>query len=161
SQQAHAHRRALDVPPRTSWSPGTVPLRLARLGGFPEGEVTGIALAFAYLDAGPGFQLFGVAVAELAVIGIAADVKIDVAVRRIGKPLIDQFLNHPDDVGNILGRTRHVINARYPQTLEIGAIIGRYAFRQLRHRGVLLVCLSDEFIVHVRDVDHERDLVAE
>src|SRR5437879_11608495 len=93
SQQAHAHRRALDVPTRPTGPPRAVPLRLAGLGSFPEGKVARVALALADFDARPCLQLFGIPMAELAVIRIARDVEIDVAVRRISKAFVDQPLD--------------------------------------------------------------------
>ena len=39
---------------------------------FPQGEVAGIALLIADLDPGAGLQLLRVAVAQLAVVGVAA-----------------------------------------------------------------------------------------
>src|SRR5437879_4959275 len=123
SQQTHTHRRALDVPTRPAGPPGAVPLRLAGLGSFPESEVARVALPLAYLDTGTCFQFLGIRMAELAVVGIAADVKIDVAVRRIGKALVDQPPDHANDVGDILGRTWQVIDARHPEALQVRTIV--------------------------------------
>src|ERR1700674_4954420 len=84
AQQLHAHGRAFDVPARAALSPGTVPFRFAGFGPFPEREISRVALFLAYLDACAGFQLFGVAMAELAVIVVARDVEIDISIGGIG-----------------------------------------------------------------------------
>src|SRR4051812_33181243 len=47
AQEFHAHRRAFDVPAGPARSPRAVPLWLARLGGFPQGEIAGVALLVA------------------------------------------------------------------------------------------------------------------
>src|SRR4029450_11935524 len=48
----HGHRGALDVPPRPTRSPRTVPGGLARLRGLPQREIARIALALVHLDTG-------------------------------------------------------------------------------------------------------------
>ena len=52
------------------------------LDALPEGEVARVPLRRGRLDPRPGLQLLGVAVAELAVLGVLRDVEIDVARRR-------------------------------------------------------------------------------
>ena len=42
------------------------------------------------LDPGAGLEAFGVAVAELAVVGGLGDVEVDVAAGGVGEPLVDQ-----------------------------------------------------------------------
>src|SRR5439155_3802837 len=79
AEEAHAHGDALDVPTGAARPPGTVPLRLARFGSFPEGKIARVALLGADLDARARLELFGIAVAELAVIRVARHVEIDVA----------------------------------------------------------------------------------
>ena len=129
TQQLLAHRRAFDVPAGSARAPGAVPFRLARLGPLPQGEVAGIALLVADLDARSRLQLLRIAVAQFAVIGVLADVEIDVAARGIGGPLVDQPLDERDHVGDVLRRPRHVVDARHAETLQILDIIRRYALR--------------------------------
>src|SRR5207248_4683966 len=90
AKELHAHGRALDVPARPSRPPRAVPFWLARLGPFPEGEVAGVALLFAHLDPGAGFELLGVAVAQFAVVVVAADVEVHVAAGRVGETLVNE-----------------------------------------------------------------------
>ena len=92
AQILHAHGRALDVPAGPALAPRAVPRRLAGLGALPEGEVARVALAVADLDAGAGLQLLGIAVAELAVVGVLGDVEVDVAAGGVGVALVDQPL---------------------------------------------------------------------
>src|SRR3989442_13866507 len=79
----HGHGRALDVPPRTARTPGAGPRRLAQLGSFPEREVQGIALRFADLDPHALAHVVDVPSRELAVLGIAPHVEVDVDARGI------------------------------------------------------------------------------
>ena len=53
------HGRALDMPARPAFAPGTVPGRFTRFFEFPEGKVHWMALALvrrAETVTGPGFQ---------------------------------------------------------------------------------------------------------
>src|SRR5439155_14710931 len=160
-QEAHAHRRALDVPARPSRSPRAVPLRLARLGAFPQGEVARVALLVADLDAGPGFQLLRVAIAELAIVRVAGDVEVDIAVGRVGKPPVNQSLDHGDDVADVLRGPRHVVDAGDVEPLEIADIVLRHPVGQLFHGRVLLAGLDDQLVVDISDIDNESHRVTE
>ena len=75
------HRGALDVPARTSWSPGALPGRLARFGGLPQREVKR-----APLEAGLALlrlaHLLGTLVAQGAVGREALYGVVDVAIIR-------------------------------------------------------------------------------
>ena len=91
AQQLAAHGGAFDVPAGPAGSPGAGPGGLARLGRLPEGEVGGRPLPFGH--AAP-FALHGLdaAMAELAVVGALGHLEIDVALRLVGKTLLDQRL---------------------------------------------------------------------
>src|SRR6516165_2111465 len=81
-QVFHAHGGAFDVPAGPAFAPRTFPGRLPRLGALPQREIAGVALAVADLDPRSRFQLFRIAIAELAVIRVAGDVEINVPCRR-------------------------------------------------------------------------------
>ena len=84
TEVAQGHRGALDVPAGASASPRALPRRLAGLGGLPEREVHGVLLLHARLDARPCPHRVQRAVAELAVLLVAADAEVDVAVGLVG-----------------------------------------------------------------------------
>ena len=67
------------------------------------------------LDAGACHQLFGIAVAELAVVGVTGHVEVDVAPRRVGKPLVDQPRDDLDDLGDVLGGAGHLGRSASPE----------------------------------------------
>src|SRR2546427_3556684 len=160
AEELHAHGGGPDVPAPPAPSPRTGPLRLAGFGGFPKGKIAGIALLVAYLNAGAGFQLLGVAVAELAVVRFARHIEIDVAIGGVSKTLVDEPLNHARDFADVLGGARHVIDAGDIQNFQVPAIIRGYALGQLRHSRVLFLRLHDQLVVHIGDVDDKRHLIA-
>src|SRR5260370_38419044 len=54
TQRFHCHRRTLDMPTRTSMTPGAIPHRLPRFRAFPEGNVTRSTLRLGCLGTPPG-----------------------------------------------------------------------------------------------------------
>ena len=157
----HAHGRALDVPAGPARPPGAVPRRLARLRALPQGEVAGMPLDRRGLDPRAGQQLFGVAVAELAVVGGLGHVEIDVAGRLVGKALVDQRLGDRDDLGDVLGGARHVVDAVDAERRQAVEVVGRHALGQLLDRRPVFLGLHDQLVVDVGDVHHPGHLVAE
>ena len=103
--------------------PGALPRRLARLRALPEGEVARVPLDRRRLDPGPGLELLGVAVAELAVLGGLGHVEVDVARRGVGEPLVDQPLRDRDDLGDVLGGPGHVVDPVDPERLEAVEVV--------------------------------------
>src|SRR5438128_10428786 len=80
----HGHRGALDVPPGPAPSPRAVPGGLAGLRGFPEREITGVALALVHLDAGARQQLVEVLARQPPAWREAADREVEAAPDRVG-----------------------------------------------------------------------------
>src|SRR5262249_44246314 len=157
AQELHAHGRALDVPARPAGAPGAVPGRLARLGPLPQGEVAGVALPVADLDAGAGLQLLRVPVAQFAVVGVLRDVEVDVAAGRVGEALVVQPGHDLDHLGDVLGRPGHVVDAGDVEPSQAVEVIVRHAPGQLRDGGAQLPGPHDQLVVHVGDVDDEGD----
>ena len=71
--------------------PRAVPRRLARLGAFPEGEIGGRTFSLGH-SASFALQAVDRAPAELAVVGVAADVEINISGRYVGESAVDQRL---------------------------------------------------------------------
>src|SRR5205814_7163261 len=118
----HTHGGTFDVPAGASGAPGGIPFGLVGLGGFPECEVGGVALAAALKVAGAGFLFFGAAVGELAVVGVLGDVEPDIAVGGVGEALFDQLLDQRDDLGHVLaglGKAIDGIDAQAGEGVEI------------------------------------------
>ena len=102
-----------------------------------------------------------VAIAELAIVRVAGDVEVDIAVGRVGKPPVNQSLDHGDDVADVLRGPRHVVDAGDVEPLEIADIVLRHPVGQLFHGRVLLAGLDDQLVVDISDIDNESHRVTE
>ena len=160
-QVGHAHGRTLDMPAGPARTPGAVPGRFAGLGGFPQGEVHGIALVLPGGDACAGAHLVHVAFAQLQVVGKLLHGKVDVAVGRIGKAAIHQSLHQADDLVDMfrgLGLASRGQQAEAVHVLVEGA---NEFFRQFPAADAALVGALDDLVVHIRVVAYVVHLVAE
>src|SRR5207302_7403463 len=119
-------------------APGGVPHRLAGLGGFPQGEVGGAALAAAFERAGAALLLLGAAVGELAVVFVPGDIEPDVAVDGVGETVVDQRLAHADDLGHVLGGLGKAVDRVDAEGGEALVIFGRVALGERGDGGALL-----------------------
>src|SRR5690606_983600 len=116
------HGRALDVPAGASRPPGTVPRRFAGLGGLPEGEIHGIALALVGFKAGPGHELLEPLAAEFPVVRKPGYVEENVPVHRVRKALLLEDADHLHDLADVLadpGIVIRLLNAEPPHGVEI------------------------------------------
>ena len=147
--------------PGPPWPPGALPRRLAGLGALPEREVAGMVLQRRGLDPGAGQQLLGIAVAELAIFGRLAHVEVDVAPRLVRESLVDQGLVDRDDLADVLGRARHVVDPVDPQRRQAIEVIAGDPLGQLPDGRSVFLSLHDQLVVDVGDVDHPGHLVAE
>ena len=161
AQQRHRHRRALDVPARPPVAPGRGPARLAGLGGLPQHEVERIALRLIDLDAGAGPQVAELLAGQLAVALEAADRIEHVAVGgRVGVALLDQRLDHRDDLGDIGGRPRLVLGDLDAERREVLLVRADEPRGQRLGRLAVLGGAVDDVVVDVGDVPDVRDLEA-
>ena len=153
------HRRALDVPAGPARPPGALPEGLPRLGLLPEGKVGSRSLPFGGRASLP---LHGVdrAVGELAVIGVAGDVEIDVAVGGVGTVLRDQPLDEGDDRADVLGRLRHLVDRRHAESSEVVEVVAGHLLGEFGHRRAAGSALDDDLVVDVGDVHDPRHLPA-
>ena len=69
-------------------------------------------------------HLVGVPVGELAVAVEAPHPEVDVAVRLVGVPLLDQRLDQGDDLGDRLRRQRLGVRAAQPEGVGVGDVGG-------------------------------------
>ena len=123
----YGHRRALDVPARTSLPPWAVPRRLARLCRLPQSKVHRMMLRLVDLDARTCLHVVKTASAEASVRSKCLDAVVDVArLRNIGIAALDQRLDHADDVVHRLGDARKYIGTMHIQRIhrrEVGGDI--------------------------------------
>src|SRR5262249_48643304 len=102
AQVLAGHGRALYVPARPPRAPRYLPCRLCWLGALPQREVQRVALRLARLDPVALAQLVHAAAGELAVVGLLADLEVDVAAGGVGEALLDQRRDHPVHLGDVL-----------------------------------------------------------
>ncbi len=131
------------------------------LAAFHKAKSLGLRLRSLTSMRAPCLQLLRIAIAQFAIIRIAGDIEINVAAGRVGVALVDQPLNNLKDVADVLRGARHVIDAVDIEPFEIAAIVGRDALGEFGDGGFLLGSLDDQLVVHVGDVDDERDLIVE
>ena len=126
----------------------------------PEREVQRVPFALAHLHARARLQLVQALLAELAVAGPAADVEVDVPVRDVGVPLLDNLPNDADDLRHVLrGERRHVGTAN-PQRVSVLVIFRDETRGQVGDLDPLRVGAIDHLVVDIREVLDEGDLVA-
>ena len=165
AQMGAAHGAALDVPAGAAHAVGAFPGRLAGLGGLPDSEVGGVFLQvilhLAAQLAVAALQIVQLEVAELAVLRVALDAEVDVAVLgHIGVARVDQVLDDVQNLLDVLGGAGLDGGLFAVQTGGILEVLGLKALGDFLHGGALFLALLDELIVDVGDVGHIEDLVA-
>ena len=106
--------------------PGARPLRLARLGRFPQREVERAALLLADLDARAGLEIVWALSGQSAVRGKPADGIVDVAARGVGEALVAEAADESDDVRDVGGGARLVVGGAIPSATMSDAIASSY-----------------------------------
>ena len=153
------------MPPGAAAAEGRGPARrlgLARLVPLPQGEVPRVALAPGVGVRG-GLHVLDPLVGQRAVVGVAADVEVDVAAAvggGVGVTLVDQRLHDLEHLGDVTGGPRLVGGRQHPEGVErrggralVGVAPGP---PRLAGGGGL----GQDLVVDVGDVAHEGDLEA-
>ena len=152
------HRHAFGVPARPSASPRRGPGRLTGLGALPQREVALIALAGRHslalmdvVDPVPG---------QLAVVGVAQHVEVDVAATLVGVAGLDQSLDQLDHLRDVAGGPGFDRGRQDAERVVGGGerpLVGCRPFppRPARRRG-----LVQDLVVDIGDVADERDVAA-
>ena len=153
------HRGAFNMPAGPAWPPRAVPCRFARLRSLPERKIGGMSRAAVCLGPGPGKHLFEAATAQFAIVFVASAVEIDVAIKRVSKPLFDQRSNNVLHFFDVLCRVRKVIDSINGHCLKIVKIILSHLFSQSLNRDPFLVGPVDQLVVNVSDIDDPCDFV--
>ncbi len=154
-----AHGGALDVPAGPAVPQGLSHEGSPGFGGFPEGEIGGVFFAFAGAAAF-ALQGFDRAVGEFAVVGVFADVEVDVAIGFVGDAAVDEAGYEVDDLGHAVGGAREVIDLIDAEGGEVGVVVGDVLYGDVQHGDAALVGFFDELVVDVGDVDDPIDFVA-
>ena len=165
AQMGAAHGAALDVPARTAHAVGALPCGLAGLCGLPDGEVGGVflqvVLHLAAQLAVAALEVVQLEVAQLAVLGVALDAEVDVAVLcDVGVAALDEVFHDVEDLLDVLGSAGLDGGLFAVQTGGILEVLGLEALGDFLHGSTLLLALLDELVVDVGDVGDIDDLVA-
>jgi len=183
AEVGHAHRRALDVPARSSLAPRRLehPTFGRLVGGFdalvavcsdrfggrsaglPEREVRRVTFLGAFVGIVLCFDPLDPLVRELAVPFELGDVEVHRSARLVGVVSCDQRLDQLDHLGNVFGDPG--IDRRAP---EIESAHGRERIADVRPGDLLLALTEtvlpdprDDLLVHVGKVLDVTDVVAQ
>ena len=158
AQVGLAHRDAFGVPAGAPRPPRRRPRRLAGLGALPQREVTRIALT--RRDALALVHVVDPVAGQLAVVGVAQNVEVDVAPAGVGVPVVDQPLDQLDHLGDVPGGTglgRRGQHAKRVVRLGEGPLEGGCP---LPPRPARVGGLVEDLVVDVGDVADECHVVA-
>ena len=156
------------MPAGSAAPPGAVPRGrggLAGLGGLPQGEVAGVALAClnGFVDLGVVFggAHVGQALAgERAVVGLGVDVEVDVAAPvRISMSRVDEALDEVELLGDVAGGARLVRGGLHAEGLVRLRELALEAVRPGPPLPAGLGRLGEDLVVDVGDVADVGDLV--
>ena len=165
AQVGAAHGAALNVPARTAHAVGALPGRLTGLGCFPDGKVRRVFFqVIVHLAAQlpvPALQIVQLQVAQFAVLGVALDAEIDIAVLgNVSVAGVDQVLDDIEDLLDVLGGAG--LDGRL-FAVEAGGVLevlGLKALGHFFHGSALFLALFDELVVDIRNVGNVENLVA-
>ena len=141
-------------------APGARPGRLARLGCLPEREVGRVLLALVDLDPRASDQVVERAVRELAVVVVAEDAEVDVAVDDVGVALLDQPGDQLDDLVELAGREGVDGRAHDVELAHRLEVLVDVAGWQLAGILAQLSGAVDDLVVDVGEVLDVADVVA-
>ena len=160
----HAHRGALDVPPRSALAPGRAPhgsdLSVYVLGLLPEREVADVVLVV--LVGGDAFaaaHLFEVDARELAVVGEGRDVEVDGLVDDVGASVLDESRDEGDHLVDVPGRSWVDISRSNAERFEIFEETADDGLGELVERDALFEGSGNGLVVDVGQVGDEGDVV--
>ncbi len=152
------HRRTLQVPAWTARTPRGGPAGLTGLGAFPQGEVTRIAL--------PGgnpltlVHIVDAMTGQLAVVGVAEDVEVDVTAAGIGVSRVDQAPDQLDHLGDVPGGARFGRRRQHPQRVIGGGELTLVGGSPLPPGPARCGGFGENLVVNISHVAHKGDVVA-
>ena len=118
------HGRAFDMPARATAAPGRIPAGQVASGGFPQDEITRVTLVGCDFHASACQHFFRITARELAVVLERVDREQGMAFGRIGMAVVDQALDHGDDLRDMCGGLRFDVRRRHAQAGHVGAVGG-------------------------------------
>ena len=97
-------------------------------------------------------------IGEFSVFRITNNIEKDIPVRRVRILAINELTDELDDFIHVLGRTRHLGDLVHSHFKQIGAVIRSHLRSNLSHWDLPLLCLSNQLVINVGDIDDPFDL---
>ncbi len=101
AEMSHIHRRAFNMPTRTTGTPRAIPGRLTRFCRLPKRKIHRMFFAFVHLNARTGVHGLKRASAQLAIIRIVFNIEVNIAIDFVGIPLRNQLFNHFNNLWHV------------------------------------------------------------
>jgi len=119
-------------------------------------------LGLFHADPGTSLQLIQILAGETAVLGKAGNGKQHVAVvGNISVTFVQQFLHQLDDLAHVGGGARFDVRTLQVQSIEIGMHLGDQALGEGIAGFMVFGGALDDLIIHVGDVAHEGQVIAQ
>ena len=148
------------MPARSPQAPGALPGRFTRFSGFPEREIHGVILAFVDLDAGTSVHCLKRAPAQFAIILVAIDTVVHIAVNYIGRFFVNELLDHLDDLGHIFGGTR-IYRGRFDvEGFQIALIAVDVLLGEQKGIHSQVICFVDDLVIYIGKIHDITYIIA-
>ena len=149
------------MPSGTAVSPGGFPIGLAFFGFFPNGKVQRTVFFVIDVNAGTDFEIVDVLAGEFAVSGKFVNGKVDIAVDVVSHAVVDEFLDHGDDVGDGLGDPGMDIGAANAQGIGVFEIFVDVFVSHGFGADAFFMASVYDFVVHIGKVLDKGDVVTD
>src|SRR5699024_3947728 len=114
-----------------------------------------IFLVLVDINSRTGSHLIEIAIVKLAVVGELAHPVVDIAIgRRVGVTLVDQGVDHADDLGHMPSGTGLVIGTQHTQACLVLMHGGDHALGKRRDAFAILFGTPKYLVVDIGDIAH-------
>ena len=100
----------------------------------------------------------GGAVTQLSIVVVGCHVEKDIAVNFVGKALLDQLAGELDDLIDMPGGARQVVDLVDTECGQVGEILSRHLLSQLGHRDAALLGFMNQLVVDIGNIDDPANL---
>ena len=159
AQEFVIHGRALNMPARSSLSPGGGPGRLAFFFKFPDNKVERAVFLLIVQSAGSFFQVVQRVAGEFAIVLELQHIEIDAIIQHIGIALIVKRLDHLNNFRNGFCRPR--VNCGTPdiKSIRVDKELLNHAIRQFFKIHPFSMGPLNDLIVNIRKIHDIIDAV--
>ena len=164
AQVSPRHCAALDVPTGTARTPRAFPCRFARFLCLPQREILRPLLKqirlLPTLNDGTFHSLFKRAVVQLPIFHRLRNSEVDRTARFIRRFLVNQLIDHVDDLINLLTHPRVHIGAAHIEAVHHFEVGINILLRQVMRLNSKVRCTRDYLVINIREVLHSLDFNA-